>query len=383
MSLETIAARIIAGNHRFTYAHIGPDLTILEISENFSPLLPEGIKTAENQPLTHILPAFANHEPQLQAIIDGERTEFEIKYAKHEQAGGAPLYYNYRVIPLISEDGQSGLLLITEEVTNMAKVGQQLVYYNKALTQAQEQLSTAESQLEQLNKFKTFLLSLLSHDMRTPLAAIRGYAELLLRLMKTSQIEANPAKAHGFADNICSITDQMTWLINDIIDMNRSDTGQLELIIESCDIQQIIQDTLEMYESIIKMQSLSLSLEFNPPDLTISADPQRLRQIANNLIGQAIKRTPTGGEIIVRTAVESDSAVLTITDTGQALTDEEIDKLFQPYHRSKEPKASNILGSGLGLNIVKVLVEAQNGRVEINNKGGIGTTYTVHLPLGE
>lgn len=383
MSLKTIAARAITGDHRFNYAHIGSDLNILETSENFSSLLPEGIRTAAGWPLTRILPAFANHEPQLQAILAGERTEFEIKYAKHEQAGGSPLYYNYRVVPLSPEDGQSGLFLITEEVTNMAKMGQQLVYYNKALSQAQERLSTAESQLEQLNKFKSFLLSLLSHDMRTPLAAIRGYAELLLRLMKTNQIEANPDKAHGFADNICAITDQMTWLINDIIDMNRSDTGQLELIIETSDIQQIIQETLEMYDSIIKMQSLSLSLEFNPPDLTISADPQRLRQIANNLIGQAIKRTPAGGEIIIRTAVEGDSAVLTVTDTGQAMTDEEIEKIFQPYFRSKDAKASNILGSGLGLNIVKVLVEAQNGRVEINNKGGIGTTYAVHLPLGE
>jgi signal transduction histidine kinase len=359
MSLESAVARVFQHQQRFTFARIGTDLTVVERAGNFAAVLPGSPDTAENQPLSQLIPAFAGHEGQLQAVLDGEKAEFELKYVKKELADGSTLYHNMRAVPLPAEDGAAGLLLIIEEVTNTAKMGQQLVYYNKTLTQAQEKVTTAESELAQLNQFKKYLLSMLSHDMRTPLAAIRGYAELLHRMMKTNQVAANPDKAFGFADNICYITDQMTWLINDIIDLNLSEQGTLELSLENCDMQEVIEETLEMYDSIIKMQQLSLSLELNPPNLLVSADPQRLRQVANNLIGNAIKRTPQGGEFAIRTAVEGGTAVLTVTDTGPAMSDEEIEKIFQPYYRSKEAKVSNILGSGLGLNIVKVLVEAQ------------------------
>ncbi len=136
-----------------------------------------------------------------------------------------------------------------------------------------------------------------------------------------------------------------------------------------------------MFDSIIKLQNLSVELDLKPPGLLVTADSQRLRQIANNLIGNAIKYAPGGGNISIKTFVEGGNGVLVVADNGKGLTAEESRKIFQPYYRTSEAKSSNILGSGLGLHIVKILVEAMNGRVEVDSEPGKGSTYSVYLPL--
>jgi signal transduction histidine kinase len=381
MSLQAAAVRVINDNHRFTYAQIGPDFIIVESSDNFSNWLPDGIESAENRPLSEIFPEFTGFEEKLTAVHNQDQLEFIFRYARRKQADDTPQFLNLRVVPFDLERSPGSLLLIVEDVTTTARMGQQLVQYHTTLNQAQEHLATTEIKLEQADQLKSFLISWLAHDMRTPLAAIRGYAELLLRLMNTGQLAGNTAKANGFADNICSITDQMTWLINDIIDLNHANNKELAMNIESCDIHKVIQETLEMFESIIKLQNLTLLLELNPLGVSISADPQRMRQVTNNIIGHAIKSTPTGGEIAIRTKVENGAAILTVVDTGKGLTAEEGQKIFQPYFRTQEATSSNILGSGLGLHIVKLLVEAHNGRVTVTSEINKGTTYTVNLPL--
>lgn len=381
MSLQAAAVRVITDYHRFTYAQIGPDFKVIQASDNFSHWLPEGIDSAEQRPLSDIFPEFTGSEEKLSAVLTHQQPEFLIKFARRKQADDTSRFLNLRVIPYAQESSPGSLLLIVEDVTSAARLGQQLLQYHNSLNQAQELLATIEIKLEQLDHFNSFFVSLLAHDMRTPLAAIRGYAELLLRLMNSGQLAGNTVKANSFAENICYITDQMTWLINDIIDLNNADKGQLVLSIENCDVHQVIQDTLAMFESIIKLQDLTLLLELNPLGLSISADPQRMRQIVNNLIGHAIKSTPTGGEITIRTKVEEGDAILTITDTGKGITAEESQKIFQPYYRTKDAKSTNILGSGLGLHIVKLLAEAHNGRVAAAGQPGKGAAYTLRVPL--
>ncbi|MFZ0544145.1 MAG: HAMP domain-containing sensor histidine kinase [Candidatus Promineifilaceae bacterium] len=261
------------------------------------------------------------------------------------------------------------------------ELDQQLAPYHDELRLLQEELLAANTELNQLKQFRSFLLSMLAHDMRTPLAAIRGYSELLLRLINTNQAAPIPPKAVTFADNIRNITDQMTWLICDIIDLDQSEKGVLTFSQESCDLHRVINDTLGMMASIIKLQQLTLLLELESSDLFVTADPQRIRQITNNLIGNAIKYTPNGGQITISTSVEDEFAVLAVTDNGPGLEADQIEKIFQPYYRTKSARSSNILGSGLGLHIVKTLVEAQNGRVGVVSEIGRGSTFTVRLPL--
>jgi two-component system phosphate regulon sensor histidine kinase PhoR len=138
-----------------------------------------------------------------------------------------------------------------------------------------------------------------------------------------------------------------------------------------------------MVDSIIRLQNITLLLELEPPELMVAADPQRMRQITNNLIGNAIKYTPSGGEISITTHIEDGEAVLVVADNGRGMTAEQTEKVFQPYYRTQEAKSSNALGSGLGLYIVKSLVEAQNGRVDVTSEVGTGSIFTVYLPLAQ
>jgi signal transduction histidine kinase len=249
------------------------------------------------------------------------------------------------------------------------------------LEEARAELARVNRELERVEQFNSFLLSMLAHDMRTPLAAIRGYSELLTRLLNSDRVEMVAGKATGFAENICHITDQMTWLIRDIIDLELAEKGLLEIRVESCDIHGVIGDTIEMMSSIIRLQNITVRLELNPPELLVAADPERMRQVTNNLIGNAVKFTPSGGQVLVSTLVENGEAVLVVADNGRGMTAEQLDKIFEPYYRTPQAKTSTILGSGLGMSIVKRLVEGQNGRVEVESEVGKGSMFTVYVPL--
>jgi signal transduction histidine kinase len=383
MLLESSVTRAFNNYHRLAYAHIGPDLTIIQTSDNFSSLLPGDMETAEGKPLIEVIEEFGGAEAQLRAVINKEQETFLLEYVNRQPTGGTDHYFNFRIAGLDTFNGPPGLLLIIEDVTTTGTLEQELAQHRNDLRQAQEELSAANSELQQLNQFKSFLISMLAHDMRTPLAAIRGYAELLLRLINSDRVEVFSTKAIAFADNICNITDQMTWLIRDIIDLDQSEKGLLTIILDNCDIHTVIHNTIEMVDSIIRLQNITLLLELEPPELMVAADPQRMRQITNNLIGNAIKYTPSGGEISITTHIEDGEAVLVVADNGRGMTAEQTEKVFQPYYRTQEAKSSNALGSGLGLFIVKSLVEAQNGRVDVTSEVGRGSIFTVYLPLAQ
>lgn len=383
MLLESSVTQALTSYNWLAYAHIGFDLTVVQTSDNFSRLLPDGMETAEGRLITEVIDELAGAEAQLAAVLNKEQESYVLEYMNRERADGNNLYLNFRVVNLDSLSGTPGLLLIIEDVSATGRLSQELIQHRNELRRVQESLSAADLELRQLNQFRTFLLSMLAHDMRTPLAAIRGYAELLLRLINSNKPELIATKGVTFANNICHITDQMTWLIRDIIDLDQSEKGLLGIGLDNCDLHRVIYDAIEMVDSIIKLQNITLLLELNPPDLLITADSQRMRQIMNNLIGHALKHTPSGGELSIMTRIEDGEAVLVVADNGRGMTAEQTENVFHPYYRPQEDKSGNVLSSGLGLYIVKSLVEAQNGRVTVASQVGRGSTFTVYLPLAQ
>ncbi len=379
--LETAVINHFNGRHRFMYAQIGSDLNILNTSDNFSFLLPEKFDTAIGHSLTEIFEEFIGVEEIFQAILNGEQTEFNLDYVTHITAQGDTYYLNLRVVNIHELISTSGLLLIVEDVTTAGLLSQRLTQNRNDLRLAQDKLSAANQELQHLIKFKSFLLSMLAHDMRTPLSAIRGYAELIQRLLENEQISSANIKTTNFANSICNVTDQLAWLIDDLIDFDRAEKGILTANIVPCQINQIVQETIAMHHSMVDLQNLNVTIDIEPPTLEVLADSQRLQQVINNLLGNAIKYTPTGGQITISAVVEGQQSALKITDNGRGMTPEQLNLLFQPYFRTKEAISSDIVGSGLGLFIVDSLIKAQNGRIEVNSKINHGTTFTVYLPL--
>jgi len=228
--------------------------------------------------------------------------------------------------------------------------------------------------LKQIDRLKSEFVHTVSHDLRSPLTAILGYVELLERVgpMNDQQRE--------FVNRVRGSVQSITSLVNDLLDLGRLEAGadsQKEMI----PIEGIIRYTLETLGPQINDKRQQLTLELPEADIPpMRGNPIRLRQMLDNLIGNAVKYTPEGGEITVKVDVQSDQLILRVSDTGPGIPPADQVHIFEKFYRaSNVPKG--VGGSGLGLAIVKSIVDNHQGRIWVESVLGQGTTFTVVLPL--
>ena len=176
---------------------------------------------------------------------------------------------------------------------------------------------------------------------------------------------------------------QAEWLdntINNVLDLDQIENDRLSLHCVPCFLDAICQDMVALLQpmAILNEQTLTLRLPGEP--ILVNASPPRLRQILQNLLGNAIKYTRSGGRIEVALSAESTQAHLAVSDDGQGISPEAQIHLFELYYRAGDESSQHVSGTGLGLYIVKMLVEAHGGSVSVNSARGQGTTFTVSLP---
>jgi signal transduction histidine kinase len=170
-------------------------------------------------------------------------------------------------------------------------------------------------------------------------------------------------------------------LVNDILDVARLDSGRLELNLKPIPLNDIIADGLESYAETARRVGVVLGHEGEEP-LVVMADPERLIQVLYNLVGNALKFTPAGGHVTVRSEQADGAALVHVTDTGPGLSKEQMGRLFQPFSRVHDTQQSTVAGTGLGLFICKGIMDAHGGSVTVASPGpGKGATFTVRIPL--
>lgn len=215
-------------------------------------------------------------------------------------------------------------------------------------------------------------ISLISHELRNPLASIRGFAQLMRR---RAQFDA------GAIETILEQTRQMDRLIGDLLDVARLEARSLDLRAEPLDLMALIREATEEAQGA----SDSHQVRLEAPDGPLQGvwDPDRLRQILRNLLGNAIKYSPGGGEVLVRVSQRDDEAVIEVRDHGLGIPPGQLVGLFQPFSRVGIA-AATVKGLGLGLYITRQLVEAHGGRIWAESEGeGRGSTFTFTLPIPE
>ncbi len=228
------------------------------------------------------------------------------------------------------------------------------------------------SHLKELDRIKSEFVSTVSHDLRSPLTAVMGYVELLERVGPLND------QQRAFIQRVQLSIQNITSLINELLDLGKIEAGfdTHKELVDFGPLVRFVVDELRL-KAEEKTQHLTVSIE---PDLpALLASPARLQQVAENLIGNAIKYTPAGGRVEVRVFQEEKQVILQVSDNGPG-----IPLADQPYIFDKFYRASNVPddvpGSGLGLAIVKSIVEAHDGRVWVESFPGEGTTFTVVLP---
>ena len=232
-------------------------------------------------------------------------------------------------------------------------------------------------QVQQADRAKSEFVSFVAHELRTPMTSIRGYADML----KKGMMGPLASDQEEFIDTISRNAERMQVLVSDLQDISRIETRQLRLEMKPTDLTEALKSALQSIQAQIEARSQRLSLdvpEYLPP---VYADPARLAQILINLLSNANKYTPKGGRIGVRAWLQEGQVHCAVSDTGVGISPEDQAQLFTKFFRSEDPAVREMNGTGLGLCIVKSLVELQGGEIEFESRRGEGTTFLFTLPI--
>jgi signal transduction histidine kinase len=233
------------------------------------------------------------------------------------------------------------------------------------------------SKLKEVDKMKDTFISMASHELRSPLTAIKGYLEFL----NEKQAKNKDEESGHYLENITLSVDRLGTLVNDILEVSRLEGNQIPIEIESFDPQPLLNQSIEELRSQAIVKKLELVYEGSPQAL-IRADKERLKQVLVNLIGNAIKYTPKGN-VTIGAKVKDNEYLITVADSGIGMSAEDQARLFEKFYRIKNEETKDIVGTGLGLWITSELIRRMKGKITVESIEGVGSHFTVHLPIAK
>jgi len=212
-----------------------------------------------------------------------------------------------------------------------------------------------------------------SHELRSPLAAMRAAVEVALQQPRTAAAYRDVLGAMG------EQCDRLTVLVNGLLLLARADAGQVELRREPVDLATLAEEVAELFRPLAEERGVALASEAAQP-LTVTGDPSRLRQLATNLIDNALKFTESGGSVALRCWREGDRLCLEVSDTGVGIPSDRLPHVFERFYQADPSRSSG--NGGLGLSICRWIAEAHGGAIRVASEPGRGSTFTVSLPQG-
>jgi signal transduction histidine kinase/CheY-like chemotaxis protein len=279
----------------------------------------------------------------------------------------APIYFTYRTYQLFVarlEDQQRHMA----EMARLHEVRHELL----------EREQSARAAAEEANRLKDQFLAIVSHELRTPLNAILGWTDMLRKGVLDEERRDRAYQA------VWDSAQRQAQLIEELLDVARIVSGKLRLEISSVDLRDVTRAALNVVQPAADAKGVQVTFDADEMVGVIDADKARFQQIAWNLVSNAIKFTPNGGSVIVRLRRTQVNVELVVADTGQGIPDGFLKSVFEPFRQVDESTTRANGGLGLGLSIVKHLVEAHGGTISVYSAGADqGSTFTVRLPIPE
>lgn len=230
--------------------------------------------------------------------------------------------------------------------------------------------------LKEVDEMKDQFISMASHELRTPITAIKGFLSLFL----DNAFGKMEGVAREKINTVFMLSGRLGDLVEDLLDVSRIEQGRMQLDMKPTHLEDVVQGVMEELESNAKTKNLGF--EFKKPEAPlpiVDVDPGRMRQVFVNIFGNAIKYTPTGS-VTITAYVEENMVRVKCTDTGLGMSAQAREKLFEKFYRIKTDKTTGIPGTGLGLWITKQIVELQKGKIYVDSIEGVGSQITVALP---
>jgi len=286
---------------------------------------------------------------------------------------GRRIFFLVNAVPLLDERGEfDGIVESMEDISERRRT--------------EEELRRAKEAAEAANLAKSAFLASMSHELRTPLNAIIGFSELLI----DERVGPLNAKQSEYLADILNGGRHLLELINDVLDLSRVVSGRMELRLERLAVAPVAGEVVSMLGTFAQDKRIEVKLSLGEPLPEVTADCGRLKQIFYNLLSNALKFTPAGGEVTIRgelpatDGVPADRLRISVTDTGIGISVAEQERIFREFERVESGDSRSQPGTGLGLALSRRLVELHGGRLWVESAGeGQGSTFHFTLPVAE
>jgi len=230
------------------------------------------------------------------------------------------------------------------------------------------------TELKKLEQIRKDFVANVSHELRTPVTSIKGFSETLL-----DGAYKDTETLLSFLEIVHTESNRLEMLINDLLDLSKVEQSGFRVNAQPMNMEAVIKRAREMIQPKIDEKSIHLKLEIQP--VTVLGDANRLIQVMMNLLINAVTYSSNHTEITIRLFRKDNRAIIQVEDQGIGIESSEIERLFERFYRVDRARSRNSGGTGLGLSIVKHLIEAHHGQVEVDSTVGVGTTFTIYLPL--
>ena len=232
------------------------------------------------------------------------------------------------------------------------------------------------TELHRLDMVRREFVANASHELKTPITAIRGLVETLI-----DDGELPSSTRERFLRKIRDQTIRLSSIVTDLLTLSRLESGDSETKQVPCDLRDVVLASVESFVSTAEEQGIAVETEVPETSMEVRADEAAIGQVVSNLLDNALKYTPRGGRVVARLSREGDEGVIEVEDTGIGIEPKDKDRIFERFYRVDKARSKEIGGTGLGLSIVKHIALAHRGRVSVDSIPGTGSTFRVFLPL--
>ncbi|OGG04941.1 hypothetical protein A2Z33_06625 [Candidatus Gottesmanbacteria bacterium RBG_16_52_11] len=342
----------------------------------------------ENRPyITHdwfdiLRPCYSKEDARQVQTIVGIKTSMVYPVTYHGKTQGVMIFSLVKSESEIMEREKEIIRNFTDIVglaVQHSKLYTTLDNTTKKLKELNDKLQSANTQLQELDKLKDEFVSLASHELRTPMTAIRGS---LSTILEGYAGDISP-QSKEFLTAAYNENDRLIRLVNNLLNISRIEAGRMNFAFQTLNLEEIISEVITNLQNVAKEKGLNLTYIREGPIPQVEADPDKVREVMINIIGNALKFTHKGG-VTVRTKFDGRSVTTSITDTGSGIAKEDQDLLFKKFSQvQKTNYARPQGGTGLGLYICKIMVEGMRGKIWIESTLGVGSTFYFSLPISD
>lgn len=391
--MDTSIAQIVLSTRAIAFARTDRNLNIEELGGSDEVLYSysDSLRSREVVPksLFDLSPELHGYEDELDAILSGQAEHHSLELVNRGDTEKKTTYVWLQSFPIRSETEQiTGILHIIEDVSQLGNYRQrltqqrnELMLLNSKINKRNLALAAANTELKQLDQMKSQFVSTAAHELRTPLSTISGYIEILLE-PGYDDLTDEQSRCLGIVERN---TKRLIRITDDLLDVSSIEAGRIDLLLRPLWFPKLIDMTVKDLQPMLDAKAQKLTIHVEPELPKVLCDENRTMQILSNLVSNAIKYTPDKGiiELRLQTADTDGFILFSVTDNGIGIPENDRQKLFESLVRATNVSQSRSPGVGLGLYIVRSLVELHGGQVWLESEEGKGTTFYATFPADD